>query len=303
MGERPHYASWADVAANYLTPQLLVWPRPSDTDATEKTVLRLTNYSDAPLCVGYTWEVIDEAALAEVVAWLILGEHLYAREILQRLDRDIPVARRRHLDKRIAEFATPPANDAARWHRDGWLFQMMSWIATQQVAPGDALIRAPQPRKADKGLDGLVVHMAGENGPAFLVICEDKATENARSTITNKVWPEIDDFEAERRDGEVVSEVGALLDRIADEVTRKEIIKQALWSEPWHYRVAITIEGQHHGTEGRASLFQGFESRVTDPLRRRRAETILIPAMRVWMDRFSDRVATELTAIRDNAGV
>jgi len=56
------------------------------------------------------------------------------------------------------------------YHRDGWVFQVISWIAAHRE-DDDALIRAPQMSKADKGLDGLMIQF--EDGDvARVVICE-----------------------------------------------------------------------------------------------------------------------------------
>lgn len=266
-------------------------------------MLELLAYSDDPLCHGYTWTIRDEEQLAEVVAWLILGDHLHARDVLRGLDRETPVAHRRHLDRRIAEFTTAPTSDPVRWHRDGWIFQMVSWVAANLAEPTGMRIRAPQPRKADKGLDEIMVRLRQNGAPAVVVIGEDKATENSRSTITSQVWPEFTEFENQARDNEVVTEVGSLLEALNDD-DRHAVITDALWGQPWHYRVAITITPDHDGQAGRSVLFAGYDNSVGGAAcARRRAETLVQPAMRDWMDAFSIRIAEALTRLREVAGV
>lgn len=270
-------------------------------------MLELHAFAEHPLCEGYTWVITDERALAEVVAWLILGEHLHARDILAALSRDHPAMRDRFLDRRIAELRRTPATNEERWHRDGWVFQMLSWVAAQlgarELGENRVLVRAPQARKADKGIDNLLVTVPSDGDPGHITIGEDKATARARRTVREEVWPEFRAFEAEERDNEVATEVQALLEHLP-EPERRSVVDAVMRRERWRYRVAITIGVKHDGPAGRARLFAGFDEVVVgDPAGRRRAETVLVDDVRAWMDRFVALVAGALEEARRMASV
>jgi hypothetical protein len=257
--------------------------------------LTLQPFDDSPLCFGHTWTITDEEALALTVAWLVVGEYLHARDVLRALDSDLPKVRRGFLDKQIASFSTRPDTDAARWHRDGWVFQMVSWIAIRLAGPQSLLVRAPQPRKSDKGLDGLIVSLPSSSEPGYLILCEDKATDDARTMVRSKVWPEFAAFENAERDNEVVTEVSALLESLPAAVDRRQVIQDVMWREKWRYRVAVTIKDDHDSKSGRAALFADYDTCVPgNSAERRRAETVCSPELRTWMDHFCTRIAHHL---------
>jgi hypothetical protein len=261
-------------------------------------------FDDDPLCFGHTWTIQDEDLLAKIVASIALGLSDHAGDILAGIQSTPrPVLRDRHLDRLIAELGIP-ASDAARWHRDGWVFQMISWISARLVAARHGkrlLIRAPQPRKADKGFDGFIIELAD---PACAVVCEDKATVNARATSTGKVKPEIALIEQGDRDGELNSELSTLLLALADATRSREIINAVLWGEHLRYRVAITVSPEHDGAGGRADLFNGYDTKAPgDCNPRRGAETIAFPDLRLWMDGFCEKVVAVLNEHRTAANV
>jgi hypothetical protein len=266
--------------------------------------LIVTPFHDDPLCFGHTWTIRDEDLLARIVASIALGLSDHAGDILARVPSPSrPVLRERHLDRLITELGKP-ISEAVRWHRDGWVFQMISWISAQLAAAHHGkrlLIRAPQPRKADKGFDGFIVELAD---PPCVVVCEDKATVNPRATITGKVWPEIALIEQGDRDGELNSELSTLLLALGDAARSREITDAVLWSEHLRYRVAITVSPEQDGAEGRADLFNGYDTKAPgDCNPRRGAETIALPDLRPWMDAFCEKVVAVLNEHRTEANV
>ena len=241
---------------------------------------------------GSTWTVHDEAALAQMVARVALGQSRSVERILIATD----ASSIGHLTGGFAgakELLTVQEG-ADPYHRDGWLFQVVSWIAAHRQARG-ALIRAPQMIKADKGLDGLIVEF-DDNKMARVVICEEKATEQARQKIREAVWPEFEHFETGARDNELVATVTALLERSGDGDPDKTVA-DILWRDKRAYRVAVTVGQSHSTTEGRKRLFEGYDSIVSGDVARRRAETLLLDDVRAWID----TIASQATAILEEA--
>jgi hypothetical protein len=265
--------------------------------------LDLSEFDDSPLCHGNTWEIRDRETLVTYVAQVILGQYMHVSEILaSRPPLRLPLPRSAFIRSEVEKLRNP-GSEPLRWQRDGWIFQMISWIAAQVARAGrtPAVFRAPHPQRADKGPDGLIVEL---KDPVRVVLCEDKATENPRTTITGKVWPEFRAFEEGQRDGELNSEVSTLMSQLQDSEEIARAIEDARWRDELQYRIAITIEDQHHGTDGRRNLFSGYDECVKgSEATRRIAETIVLEDLRHWMDEFCAEVADKIITIEAELNV
>jgi hypothetical protein len=188
---------------------------------------------------------------------------------------------------------------ARRVHRDGLVFQAISWVAARQLAPGDALMRAPHVRPADKGIDGVLIERPCAARPVWrLVVSEDKATDYPRDTVRDEVWPEIVAFERGDRDREITSEASALAGALSDPAEVDALLGHVLWSEHRQYRVSVAVGAEHEPNAGADQLFKGFETHAPgDDCSRRRGEVLLVGgALRPWMDCFCAQVADALRA-------
>ena len=254
--------------------------------------IAVTPYNDGQLCHGHTWVVSDLHALASEIARVAVGQAEHVAEIFARAG--------------IAELETnaDAISDAVQlltatedpYHRDGWMFQVMSWIAAHRTSPG-SLIRAPHMVLAHKGFDGVQVELVeGKNSVIGVVIFEDKATTNPRGMVRDKVWPEFRDLERGRRQNLLTSEVASLL-RTAPAVDANAALKAILWAQVRKYRVAITIDTNHAGAAGRARLFKEFDEVVPGLNARRRGETFMVSDLRVWMDSLAELVIAKLRAL------
>jgi hypothetical protein len=249
---------------------------------------------DAPQCnecVGFCWLTKNEDALAGYVAQLLAGQAEFIEKIANGGSKPtlkLSKASLRSLRKALAS-GQP---DELRWIRDGWLFQMISWIAVRMNEP-NALLRAPHPQSSQKGIDTLYIERAGKKKALVLTIGEDKATKNPRTTIREEVWSSFAKFESKERDAELVSEVAALL---KGEANAKALVEAALWTECRRYRVAITTEKGRTAAE-RKKLFKGYSKTVKGECVRRRADTFHIVKMRKWMDGFAKKVVAQLKTI------
>jgi hypothetical protein len=247
---------------------------------------------------GSTWTVDDEDELAKMIAHVALGQSRSVERILHNTNA-LPAG------YPTGGFAGAKAlltvdDGADPYHRDGWVFQVISWIAAHRQ-DDDALIRAPQMIKADKGLDGLIVEF-DEGGMARVVICEEKATENARQKVKGEVWPEFADFETGARDNELVATVTALLERSGD-LEPDKTIADVLWSDTRAYRVAVTVGKTHSTDKGRKRLFKGYEGVVSGEVNRRRAETLLLDDIRAWIDNIAAKAAAIVAEAENLADV
>lgn len=263
--------------------------------------LILTAIDHENLCHGWSWEIQDEGRLAEAVARVALGQYLHIERILTGVTSRPPTTRAEHIADALARLE-PDANGAT-YRRDGWIFQVISWIAAHQKK-GAAIIRAPHIRKADHGFDGLQLDLT-DDGTAItaVTIGEDKATDDPRDTITKKVWPDIVKIEANERITELTHDVTSMLATqlgAASPIDVDRAVEEILWKDARSYRISITVKDEHQAEEARAALFAGYDSKAAGPVGRRRAETICIPELRDWMDRFAERVRVRLRELLED---
>jgi hypothetical protein len=140
-----------------------------------------------------------------------MGQYRHVAQILDGLSVQPPKGKADHAVNAIAKFQLAKNGDP--WQRDGWVFQIISWIAANQQKNG-AVVAPPHIFHAHKGFDGLQLELS-KDGKAItaVVIFEDKATEDPRGTIRDDVWPEIAKLENGERLAELTHEVTGLLER------------------------------------------------------------------------------------------
>lgn len=250
--------------------------------------LTLTPIDHSGLCHGWAWKVSDECVLAEQVARVALGQFRHVAKILAGAKVEGPKSSVDHAADAVRLLTVKKGEDP--WHRDGWIFQAISWIAANKNAAG-GITRPPHMLKAHKGFDGIQLELlAGTKSIAAVIIFEDKATANARKTIRDEVWPGIAALEAGERVAELTHEVTAMLEaqqRINPDIDVDKAIESILWKKARRYRVSITVtEGQGRDA-ARARLFKGFDAMAPGAIERRRAETVCLPDLRKWMESFA----------------
>lgn len=259
-------------------------------------VLEQLDHDD--LCHGWEWEVADIDILAERVARVALGQYRHVAQILEGLAGAAPAGTGLHAADALKKLKVAKNGDP--WHRDGWLFQVISWIAANQNKQG-ATLAPPHIFHAHKGFDGMQLELSGDGKSiTAIVIFEDKATENARKMIKQNVWPDIVGLEAGERVAELTHEASALLERhqhLYPDLNIDDAIDRILWQQARRYRVSISIDDKHKAADDRKKLFKDFDSLADGDVTRRRAETLHFDDLRKWMSDFADLVEAKIKAI------
>lgn len=85
-------------------------------------------------CVGDHWTVGDLELLARLIAIIAMGQAKHAARIIADLQPAVPaltidVLRVDAKQRLTVTGDTPEKQDAHRWHRDGLIFEVISWIA------------------------------------------------------------------------------------------------------------------------------------------------------------------------------
>lgn len=226
------------------------------------------------------WEPRDLDVLARAVADLALGQWKHVENLLAADTPWLPANASYAIESAIKSLTVPPGHDP--WHRDGWVFQLISWIAAVEARNG--LVRVPQMDQASKGFDGLqLLTNRGRTRVKGAVVFEDKATDSPRQTIRTEVWPSFAAMEAGDRDSALAAEIASLLDRLphVDSILAVDRIMRDPGSRM--YRVSITAGAYHARRNKLGNLFKGFEETVTGDRARRYANILELDDLRPWM--------------------
>jgi hypothetical protein len=247
--------------------------------------ITLTPIQHGDLCYGNAWTVADEEALARQVALVALGQSRHVRKILAGSNIDPALRPEDDVRGAIALLSLVAGEDP--WHRDGWMFQVMSWIAAARKAPS-GVIRSPHMILAHKGFDGLQLEIDRDKGlVTAAVIFEDKATDNPRGMIRDEVWPDFLGLENGDQDNVLTAEVVALLETQPD-LDPDSAIENIIWKEARRYRVSITVGDTHNSDTGRRRLFKDYDTTVAGGIERRCAETFYVTNLRAWMEKLAN---------------
>ena len=240
---------------------------------------------------GYTWTVEDEHALAAVLARVAIGQSAVVERILHDTDCPVPDMPSSGAQGARRLLAVTAENPIA--HRDGWIFQVISWVAAHlqgETAQEKTLIRPPQMIRAQKGQDGLVIEYSDDD-IARVVICEDKATKSPRKQFRDRVLPDFDHYETGARDNELIAGVTSVLAR--HEIDKAdEIVASILWGNQRAYRVALTVAPNRTSFSAQRHLFKGYEQSVRGDVTRRRVELMPLADLRPWMNTLADKALT-----------
>ena len=186
------------------------------------------------------------------------------------------------------------APGADPWHRDGWLFQTMSWLVAIKTNP-TAIIRSPHMILAHKGFDGLQLDVDTATGVVTAaIIFEDKATDHPRQTIQGEVWRDFKLLEAGERENVLSADVSSLL-MTRPEMDPDSAIQNVIWKQVRRYRLSVTVTSTHASPTGRKRLFKGYDEVALGEVSRRRAEILELYQLRPWMAKLAAEAVASLT--------
>lgn len=243
--------------------------------------ISLTPFSAHPEYEGCEWKITDIDVLAQWIAWVAVGQSYHVSNILHNVGVG-PLPTHAEAIKEAVKLLTQAGKSPD--HRDGWMFQIMSWLAAHKRTP-NALIAAPHMIHAEKGLDGLEIILDANQKVTGTVIFEDKATVNARSTVRDLVWPEFKEFE----DGAAVSrmsQAAAGILAVSKHPDPSQAVSAIVWKSSKRYRLSITTKKSTPAS--RKSLFKGYSTTVPGAVERRRGEIFPIKDLRPWMATLAD---------------
>lgn len=232
------------------------------------------------LWTGCDWRIEKDDELANLVARVALGQYRHVERVLAKTGCGEVATVQTALAGARELLTVPPSADP--YHRDGWLFQVMAWIAAH-IQNQASLIKPPHMQHAEKGFDGVHVHIDRKSREVqFVVICEEKATIHPRKMIRDDIWKEFASLETGKHDNRLVAELVTLLETQSS-LDPDKAIEKILWAEARAFRIAITSDSTYCGESTRKQLFKGYDEVVSGDVSRRRAEVLHLDNLRGWM--------------------
>lgn len=245
----------------------------------------------SPLVIDYEYEITDKDLLATYVGEMLLGHHLHIHRIINSLTTIFPVHPNDSIDQVISKIKSATVEK-----RDGWIFQMISWIVLAHRNAGKRFFsNYPHFAPAQHGIDGLAVVLKDDHSLQSIIITEDKCTTSPRGKITQQVFPEFEAFENGGKNNALVSIIASLIGQLeAGDILQN--VQNDIFNNNYRlYRIGITREERHNDNNGRKELFKNYEKCVSGATSERRSgSTIHFDNMRNWMQDFSDRVINYL---------
>lgn len=248
------------------------------------------------LCKDYEYEVTDKNELAEKISQLIMGNALHVSRALKGLDPKYRVTDKDAIESAIKRLELRSKSNVDMYKVDGWLFQMMSWLALAKQHVGDIFYQeVPHSQPSKHGIDGLAIKLNADNTIDKIIITEDKCTEDAYSIVHTKIYPEFVEFENGDRNNAIFQQVEALISaRLGEQFfdIQDDIVKPKYRQ----YRIGITRQTKDNSDDGRSKLYSNYDKKVTGTdIERRTASSICLNDQeRHWMEDLNNMLIAKL---------
>lgn len=257
----------------------------------------LFNFVDSdcsPSCKEQNFTIQDEDTLAQHVAELLMGQYRHVGKVLDALDSTLAVQFHDNQKKSIISILRLEEGMTAE-KRDGWIFQMISWIIVYLNHQGENFRQqAPHHQPAQHGIDGFAV-VVKDGHLKKILITEDKCTKSPRGKITGQIFPEFDKYESYEDATAIFDSATTLLEQISDKYA--DLQNEVNDSANWVYRICVTRDASHKDGENIAKLYKDYEKHVSGDVKRRTGSSTYIDNLREWMQAFSEIIIKKIEAL------
>ncbi|MEJ5963476.1 hypothetical protein [Pedobacter immunditicola] len=254
-------------------------------------------------CVGNRWVINDEDSLAALVALITKAQAIHAQNILTGIKSD-PIIFDAGLNEEIKQSAidalTIPKDTrgreirgTAKWHRDGIIFEAISWIVARKEHP-NALMRDPHISPTTQGLDGLMIELSKDNETVLsTVIFEDKCVENPPKTFRYDTLPALLRFHVNNR--KVLESASTIIQAAVPLAKRPAIAAKSISLAIRGYRASFPIPPSMDNASGRTNIFERYE-KLNGISKERRIGGMLIASedIRNWFEQFANKVIEKM---------
>ena len=242
-------------------------------------------------CVAHCWAPADTELLARLIAIIAMGQAAHAARIISGFSPATPGLDHKALREAAkASLSVATETEGQRSaliaHRDGFIFEAISWIAAQQSTKGASLLRDPHIKATTQGLDGLMLERSDNGAISRTTIFEDKCSTNPRAKFRDEILPAFKAHHANERGPELLAAGAALLEKAGIDGTQAVAAAARVLDLAYRaYRGSVTITGEDDKPERRKALFKGYDQLYGLARDRRIGGTFVTPGpLRDWFD-------------------
>lgn len=260
-------------------------------------------------CIGERWVAKNQEDLAALVAIIAMGQVAQASYILTELAQAAPAYTDTDLKNEakirltVQDNKTTPRTGYPREHRDGFIFEVVSWIAARKFHSKLVYMKDPHISTTSQGLDGLMVELSVDKSKIErITIFEDKCSDNPRDAFTRKVIPAFLDRHRNKRSAEIIAAASVLL-RIAgiSDGHAAQLAAAVTDRKTRRYRAAFAVTDEYDNQKKRGELFAGYD-KIEDIEAEQRLGACLIvpPNLRDWFDKLATISIEYLDSMENN---
>jgi hypothetical protein len=257
--------------------------------------LHAPNFPASPECSGKQWSVLDGDALATLVALVLVGRAKHAESVLVGTQINTAFVADALKEQLRRQLQTPEG--PLTWHRDGLLFEIISWVAATITGGANEVISTPHLKSTQQGLDTIKIGFDPVTRQVTrVVIYEQKCTDNARKEFREQVLRSFHEWKDGKRDNQLVQAVTSLVERF--NLTPDEhvaLYDRLVQVHPLAFQVALTVTPTPFDTPRCVALFAGY-SAVTPDIANRFGDTFPLSHIRSWFAAFAALVWNKIEA-------
>lgn len=255
---------------------------------------------------GWRWSVDDKEYLAKLIAIITLGQASHAARIIQELEPYSTIVSHTQLfagarGQLVLRGATEKEKNAHRFHRDGFLFECISWIVARREGNDRTYLKDPHISATTQGLDGLIIEL--ETNEAVIkqaTICEDKCTKSPRTKFKTEVLSTFAEHHSgDKRSRELLASTIALISASGLDGTAATRAAAAVFDKNLRvYRAALTATDAHDNVTKRKALFKGYSALDEITKAQRIGATFIVEGdLRLWFQELADLSIEELNKL------
>jgi hypothetical protein len=251
---------------------------------------------------GLLWTIDDIGELAKLIAVIALGQAQHAARIIRKLEPHGPALSDAELyggakGQMRVRGETEAQKDTSRYHRDGFLFECMSWIVARQTSSDRTFLKDPHISATTQGLDGLAIEM-DPTKPIMIsaTIFEDKCTENPRQKFQQEIMQTFAEHHASKRKRDLVANAVSLIRESGLNGTDATKAAARVLDKKFRtYRASLTVGTSIASTDKRKRLFKGYNGLADITKAQRIGATLVIDGdLRSWFQKLADGVIEAL---------
>jgi hypothetical protein len=247
--------------------------------------------------LGSVWTVADPDMLAEVCAQILIGRALHASMILDGVHPAgtppiVSVALKEKLRMELH-----PQTDPKIWHRDGLLFETISWVAARLTATVNDAISDPHLKATNQGTDCVKVTIDPETRTLTrATVYEYKCTTNWRQLFSQDVLAAFREYVSGERDNQLAQAAITLLISLGlAPQERNAAYDELVRTRPLAFEASLTVAPSGFTAEQRLALFGGYDA-IAGDIATRGGNTMPLDDVRAWFAAFSARVWARIEA-------